>query len=82
MSRYYSKIRRVKCPAEENVNCEKSLHINARKNCGKTDIRANRFLKLIINYFAANIKGYEPVVLNLQFTNYNSQTIIRGRQVL
>jgi hypothetical protein len=31
-----------KCPAEENANCEKSPLINARKNCGKTDIRTNK----------------------------------------
>jgi hypothetical protein len=34
--------RRVKCPAEENANLERLLHINARKNCGKTDIKANK----------------------------------------
>jgi hypothetical protein len=32
----------VKCPAEENENCEKSPLTNARKNCGKTDTRTNR----------------------------------------
>ncbi|MCL2210720.1 MAG: hypothetical protein FWB95_02225 [Treponema sp.] len=31
-----------KCPAEESANCEKSLPTNARKNCGKTDIRINK----------------------------------------
>jgi hypothetical protein len=30
-----------KCPVEENGNCGKSPPTNARKNCGKTDIRTN-----------------------------------------
>jgi hypothetical protein len=33
---------KLKCPAEEKENCEKSPLTNARKNCGKTDTRANR----------------------------------------
>jgi hypothetical protein len=32
----------VKCPAEENENCEKSPLTNARKNCGKTDTRTSK----------------------------------------
>jgi hypothetical protein len=32
---------KLKCPAEENANCGKSLLTSARKNCGKTDIRIN-----------------------------------------
>jgi hypothetical protein len=33
---------KLKCPAEERENCEKSPLTNARKNCGKTDTRANK----------------------------------------
>jgi len=36
-----------KCPAEESANCEKSPLINARKNCGKTDIKTNNQLVFI-----------------------------------
>jgi len=48
---YSRNSRRVKCPAEENVNCEKSPPINARKNCGKTDIRANRLIHNSLKIF-------------------------------
>jgi len=33
-----------KCPAEESVNCGKSPPTNARKNCGRTDIKTNKRL--------------------------------------
>jgi hypothetical protein len=41
LSRFQQIYRSVKCPAEESANLERSLPINARKNCEKTDIRAN-----------------------------------------
>jgi hypothetical protein len=33
---------KLKCPAEENANCERSLLTNAKKSCGKTDTRTNK----------------------------------------
>jgi hypothetical protein len=33
---------KLKCPAEENENCEKLPLTNAKKSCGKTDTRTNR----------------------------------------
>jgi hypothetical protein len=35
---------KLKCPAEERENCEKSPRTNARKNCGKTDTRASKLI--------------------------------------
>jgi len=58
LSRLIRNIRRVKCPAEENANCEKSPPINARKNCGKTDIRANRLIFIELKFFI--ITAFNP----------------------
>jgi hypothetical protein len=35
---------KLKCPAEERENCEKSPLTNARKNCGKTDTRTSKLI--------------------------------------
>jgi hypothetical protein len=52
---------KLKCPAEENANCERSPLTNAKKSCGKTDIRTNKPVLQPVRYAEPFLSGKDPV---------------------